>query len=234
MRVRETKTRSTLEHLRPIGNAIKAGRKNPAVRTLAGLILNRAHVPERDDAREIEAIFAWVQNTVPFRRDPVDTELLQHMPFQLKSLEMGAQGADCDDLVILLGSLLESVGHPVKLVVTRLEEGRPFGHIYLVAYVRDSHHWIPLDATNKGERSGWESPNYVERRVESLGEHVRDYVESRFNRILSRGEEALRDTRRALEERGSLSDSAPRPRSGAWPYLAASAAVAYLLFTKRK
>ena len=57
------------------------------------------------------------------------------------------EAGDCDDMTILLGALVKSVGHPVRVVLTGPDSRRPglFSHIYLEARHHDQ--WIPLDAT---------------------------------------------------------------------------------------
>jgi transglutaminase-like putative cysteine protease len=60
-------------------------------------------------------------------------------------IELGA--GDCDDMAILLGAMLQSIGHPVRLVLTGPDPLRPqlLTHVYLE--VNQKGHWIPLDAT---------------------------------------------------------------------------------------
>jgi hypothetical protein len=57
------------------------------------------------------------------------------------------RAGDCDDMTILLGTMLESIGHPIRLVIVGPDISRPklFSHIYLE--VKYKNKWIPLDAT---------------------------------------------------------------------------------------
>jgi transglutaminase-like putative cysteine protease len=67
------------------------------------------------------------------------------------------RAGDCDDMTILLGSMLTSTGHPARLVLTGSRPHGPhsYSHIYPQAQV--SRRWVALDATM--DRSlGWDSP----------------------------------------------------------------------------
>jgi hypothetical protein len=105
-------------------------------------ILLARGVPAKDYLGEIKAIFEWVQQAVRYTKDPLDVELL-HTPRRMIELRAG----DCDDMTILLGSMLESIGHQVRLVLAGPDAARPdrFSHIYLE--VQHQGRWIPLDPT---------------------------------------------------------------------------------------
>ena len=57
------------------------------------------------------------------------------------------RAGDCDDMAILLGAMLEAIGHPVRLVIIGPDPLRQdlFTHIYLEVFHKGR--WIPLDAT---------------------------------------------------------------------------------------
>jgi hypothetical protein len=78
------------------------------------------------------------------------------------------RAGDCDDMTILLGSLLESIGHPVRLVLTGPDPLRPglFSHIYLEVNLRGD--WIPCDATMP-HPLGW-APRALVKQVISMQE----------------------------------------------------------------
>jgi transglutaminase-like putative cysteine protease len=91
-----------------------------------------------------------VQQNVRYTKDPFRVEVLHSAP---RMLELRA--GDCDDMTILLGAMLESIGHPVRLVLAGPDPLRPrlFTHIYLEVFYRGR--WIPLDATMPFPM-GWE------------------------------------------------------------------------------
>jgi transglutaminase-like putative cysteine protease len=132
-------TKRTVEHVKAL---IRAGAKDFYVRQKAIDIILERGVKAKDYLGEIEALFQWVQQNVRYTKDPFRVEVLHSAR---RMLELGA--GDCDDMTILLGALLEAIGHPVRLVVIGPDPRRPrfFTHIYLEA--RHKGRWIPLDAT---------------------------------------------------------------------------------------
>jgi len=132
-------TGRTVEHIKAL---IRAGVKNFYVRQKAIDILLEKEVRPKDYLGEIRTLFEWVHQNVRYTKDPFRLEVL-HSARRMLELRAG----DCDDLAILLGAMLESIGHPVRLVLTGPDPLRPrlFTHVYLEAYHRGR--WIPLDPT---------------------------------------------------------------------------------------
>ena len=132
-------TKRTVEHIKAL---IRAGAKDFYVRQKAIDILLGRGVKPKDYSGEIKALFEWVQQNVRYTKDPFRVEVL-HSARRMLELRAG----DCDDMTILLGAMLEAIGHPVRLVLAGPDPLRPrlFTHIYLEAY--DKGRWIPLDPT---------------------------------------------------------------------------------------
>ncbi len=132
-------TMRTASHVKRL---IREGAKDFYVRQQAIDILLERRVRPKHYLGEIAALFEWVQRNVRYTKDPFRVEVL-HTPRRMLELRAG----DCDDMTILLGSMLESVGHPVRLVITGPSALRPrlFSHIYLEVNHRGQ--WIPCDAT---------------------------------------------------------------------------------------
>lgn len=153
-------TQATVAHVAAL---IKAGAKDFYVRQQAIDILLGQRVAPKDYLGEIRALFEWVRANVRYTRDPFRLELL-HSARRMLELAAG----DCDDMTILLGALLEAVGHPVRLVVVGPSSRRPrlFTHIHLE--VRHQDRWIPLDPTMP-HPMGW-APRTPVRQVISLDE----------------------------------------------------------------
>src|SRR4029453_4868845 len=97
-------------------------------------------------------MFRWVRNNVRYARDIFRVELL-HTPRRMLELKAG----DCDDMTILLGSMLLSTGHPGRLVLVGFPPPRPhlYSHIYPEVLVRGR--WLALDATMP-RPIGWGAP----------------------------------------------------------------------------
>jgi hypothetical protein len=125
-----------------VARLIREGASDFYVRQKAIDILLERGVPAKDYLGEIDALFRWVQRNVRYTRDPFRVEVL-HAPRRMLELKAG----DCDDMTILLGAMVKSVGHPVRIVLTGPNGRRPdlFSHIYLEAGLHGK--WIPLDAT---------------------------------------------------------------------------------------
>ena len=121
---------------------IRQGVKDFYVRQKAIDILLEKGVRPKDYLGEIRALFEWVQQHVRYTKDAFRLEIL-HTARRMLELRAG----DCDDMSILLGAMLEAIGHPVRLVIVGPDFLRPdlFTHVYLEVYHKGR--WIPLDAT---------------------------------------------------------------------------------------
>lgn len=139
-------TKHTVEHVREL---VRAGAKDFYVRQTAIDVLMERGVPSKDYLGEIEALFEWVRANVRYTRDPFRVETL-HSARRMLELRAG----DCDDMTILLGAMLESIGHPIRLVLAGPDRRRPrlFSHIYLQANHKGK--WISLDPTMR-HPMGW-------------------------------------------------------------------------------
>jgi hypothetical protein len=132
-------TKRTVEHIKAL---IRAGAKDFYVRQKAIDILLEEGIRPKDYLGEIKALFEWVQRNIRYTKDPFRVEVL-HSPRRMLELRAG----DCDDMSILLGAMLEAIGHPVRLALAGPDPLRPrlFTHVYLEVYHKGR--WIPLDPT---------------------------------------------------------------------------------------
>lgn len=153
--------RGTRATVRRMIELIRAGAKDFYVRQRAIDVLFADRIPPKDYLGEIKALFRFVRRHLRYTKDPHQVEVL-HSARRLLTLRAG----DCDDHTILLGALLRSIGHPVRIVLTGPDPRRPrlFSHVYLEAEHRGE--WIPLDATMP-HGPGW-SPNAPTRLVVPL------------------------------------------------------------------
>ena len=162
-------TQKTVEHVQAL---IRAGAKDFYVRQKAIDILMEKHVKPKDYLAEIKALFDWVQQQIRYTKDTFQVEVL-HSARRMLELRAG----DCDDMAILLGAMLEAIGHPVRLVIIGPDPLRRdlFTHIYLEVFHRGR--WIPLDATMPYPM-GWEPRAWVrkvitiERRPTMMSENL--------------------------------------------------------------
>lgn len=140
-------------------NEINRGKRDPNVTKIAGSVLSVKRggqwaVPIRDYRAEAVAMFNYVRENVRYTRDPYNVERYSTARRTLE-LEIG----DCDDMTILLGSLLQAVGLPIRIRVIGLKGQRVFSHVYLVVGLPPDRpaSWMPLDAS-RPEEAGWELP----------------------------------------------------------------------------
>lgn len=143
-------------------NEINNGKKDVNVRRIVADILRgrnpkngKWNVPPRAWQAEIKALFKYVIENVRYTLDPYQLELFQSPN---RSLELGI--GDCDDICILLGSLLVSAGYPVRVRIIALKGHNDFSHVYLLAGVppHNPTYWMPLDASREDHLPGWEFP----------------------------------------------------------------------------
>jgi hypothetical protein len=132
-------TQKTVEHVQAL---IRAGAKDFYVRQKSIDILLEKQIKPKDYLGEIKALFEWVQQHIRYTKDTFQVEVL-HSARRMLELRAG----DCDDMTILLGAMLEAIGHPVRLVIIGSDPLRQdlFTHIYLEVFHKGR--WIPLDAT---------------------------------------------------------------------------------------
>ena len=94
----------TLRTAAHVKRLIRDGVKDFYVRQKAIDILLACGVRPKNYLGEIQALFRWVQRHVRYTKDPFRVEVL-HSPRRMLELRAG----DCDDMTILLGSMLESI-----------------------------------------------------------------------------------------------------------------------------
>jgi transglutaminase-like putative cysteine protease len=142
-------TRTTVDYMVRL---IRDGAKDFCVRQTAIDILFDRGIAPKDYLGEIRALFEWVKANIRYTRDIHHVELL-HSPRRMLQLQAG----DCDDMTILLSSMLKAVGHPVRLTLAGFNPRRRslFTHVYLEVLCRSR--WIPLDPT-VDKPMGWAPP----------------------------------------------------------------------------
>ena len=142
---------------------------DPQIATLAVSILKRAGAAPRQYKEQAAALLHYVQNDLYYVNEP--GERLQD---PLYTLKVGY--GDCDDLVIMLASLLESIRLPWKLVISgtkgrkkvRYHQGDKFpgaakkgynwSHIYVMIGDRPfvPEKWYYAETTLRGAPLGWD------------------------------------------------------------------------------
>ena len=129
---------------------IEDGLRDEYVRRKAVEIVNRAGVPGHDELGEIRAICKWVQNSLTYRKDPIDVEYFHTARRLIKDVEAGRSAADCDDFVIVGASLLGAIGYQTGALIVDSNADGTFNHVMLVvrthAPTREfGNNWIPCE-----------------------------------------------------------------------------------------
>ena len=120
---------------------VRQYRKNIQLRELA-LSLIQGLPGHKNWVGQIRALHAYVRDNVQYVRDVYGVETIAT---PLKTLEY-MQG-DCDDQAVLLASLLQAIGHPVRFVAIKQSTFGPYTHVY--TETRVGNKWIPLETTEK-------------------------------------------------------------------------------------
>jgi len=154
--------RGTLVTARMIGEMIQSGAKDFYVRQKAIEIFRNAGVRPKDRFGEICALYNWVKQNIRYTRDIFRVELL-HSARRMLELRAG----DCDDMAILLGAMLVSTGHPVRLILAGFRPHKPHSYSHIYPEVRVGPGWIAIDTT-VDKPMGW-SPPSLWKRICELG-----------------------------------------------------------------
>ena len=146
-RTQEAVIKNIDDRINKMMRVIDAGKKDPRIRErVAGIVRG---VPERDDMGEIQALFKDIREKVRFTNDIHNIELYQD---PTTTYNVGI--ADCDDYVIALASMLQSIGFPVKIKISadgRDHQNKPlWNHVWLQAGIKSKENptqWVDVDAS---------------------------------------------------------------------------------------
>lgn len=122
----------TIEFMKKVAR-VRSG--DPLVRKLALKIVNEYGVDSHHFVDEALAIGDFVKNNVRYVRDPEDIEYLADPVDLIKQMQNGTAQGDCDDMSLLVATLLLSIGHQPYYRAVRYENviGN-YNHIYVVVY----------------------------------------------------------------------------------------------------
>jgi hypothetical protein len=136
---------------------------DPIIRRLALNILDYYSVPSHAYVQEALAIGDYVKTKVRYVRDPDGIEYIQSPVDMVGQIVNGQAQGDCDDMSLLIATLLLSVGHQPRFRCVRYSGmfGN-FNHIYVVDYEKDlgsPKRRVVLDAIVKNYPIGFEVPH---------------------------------------------------------------------------
>lgn len=138
------------------------GKTNLELRDLANRLT--LAVPAKDWAAEIAVIFNWVRerDNVRYTLDTFDIEVLQRADVTL-ALGYG----DCDDMAILLATLLELAGHKCCFCALGFGAIGEYSHVIVICSGAGESDWIALDPTEQNP-PGWFPPGVTCKMVAEL------------------------------------------------------------------
>src|SRR5829696_3603767 len=145
-------TTGTLTTARLIARLMQEGARDFYVRQKAIEIFRAYGVRPKNRFGEVCALFDFVKRNIRYTRDIFRVELL-HSARRMLELKAG----DCDDMTILLGAMLLSTGHPVRLVLAGFRRNRPHVYSHIYPEVNVLGRWMAVDAT-MDKPIGWAPP----------------------------------------------------------------------------
>jgi predicted transglutaminase-like cysteine proteinase len=157
----------TVDTVTTIRELIKQSAILPQIRMTAENVLTG--IQEKNWYKEIETIFEYVRANMRYTRDINDVEMIKTPLRHLTDIkERGITYGDCDDYVVLLGSLLVSAGYKIKLSVIQSlwNDTGGYNHIFLEVNIPFSERYIVLDASDKTKEMGFEPAYKLKRSFE--------------------------------------------------------------------
>jgi Transglutaminase-like superfamily len=145
-------TKGTLVTAGIIARLVEDGARDFYVRQKAIEIFRAYGVRPKNRFGEVGALFDFVKRNIRYTRDIFRVELL-HSARRMLELRAG----DCDDMTILLGSMLISTGHPVRLVLAGFRRNKPHVYSHIYPEVNVNGRWLAVDAT-VNKPIGWAPP----------------------------------------------------------------------------
>lgn len=124
------------------------------LRNLAEQIV--AAVPGKSYFGEAAAVQNWVRNNIRYTGDIAEVETLK-TPEELFISRFG----DCDDMSLFAGTLLQTLGHPVRYVAVG---GDPGIYEHVFPETKIGSRWVAVETT-ENVALGWVPPELIQRMV---------------------------------------------------------------------
>lgn len=105
-------------------------------------------VGERNARGTVERLQGWVRDHIRYVSDPRRVEMVQTPPQTLSILT-----GDCDDKVVLLAALLESMGFTTRFAAIQENHEPVFTHV--MTQVRLGTRWVNLETILRDVGAGW-------------------------------------------------------------------------------
>jgi len=125
-----------------ISQFVKNSLRQSKIRLFTLSVLDRRGYLGRNASQAAQIIQDWVRENIAYIPDPIDVETVQTPGITLR-----VKAGDCDDHVVLVSAMLQSVGIPVRYVVIGKDRDS-FSHIYTEALI--GSRWVAVDTTLAG------------------------------------------------------------------------------------
>ncbi len=124
----------------------------------AGLLI-KAGIDSHTDKGQIAGLLCSYVQAIPYINDP--SGAFDSVSSARTTLAKGF--GDCDDLAVLLATLLALVGLQPRFVLARYKRGtKGYDHVYVDVVLAEGAR-MALDPCSRRNGPGWESPNAIER-----------------------------------------------------------------------
>jgi hypothetical protein len=137
--------------IKRVASLIRQYSNHRRIRETAAMMV--ADIPPSQHLDEVRAIFRKTKKMIRLTLDPIGGEAGIRGERVFNPLEtLDSMVGDCDDFAVLVGSLLASIGIPVKLRLISKDGLRPYDHIYVLAGLPPERptEWVSLDPSNRG------------------------------------------------------------------------------------
>jgi len=159
IRLRTYRIKNLDERIAHLRELIEQGKRDPVVYEFARRAVNKRCgngwcVPEKDNGRELQALFKAIRNNVRYTSD-IDKVDSYQKPRHTLALHSG----DCDDYSTLVCAAAATLGLKCRLKVIKTQGASDWNHIYAQVGLPRARptRWIPLDAS-VNMPMGWEAP----------------------------------------------------------------------------
>lgn len=159
MRLRTYEIRNLPERMKYLQDLVQQGKRDPVVYEFARRAVNAKCggawcVPEKNNAREITALFNHIRKNVRYTSDISGVDSYQKPRHTIK-----LRTADCDDYSTLICAAAAVLGLPARFKVIKTKGSRDWNHIYAQVGLprRRPTQWISLDGS-VNMPAGWEPP----------------------------------------------------------------------------
>jgi transglutaminase-like putative cysteine protease len=159
IRLRTYEIRNLEDRIKYLKDLVQQGKRDPAVYEFARRAINGKCgkgwcVPEKDNLREVQALFKAIRANVRYTSDISGVD-----SYQKAGHTLSLRTADCDDYAVLVCSAAGSLGIPCRFKVIRTKGSNDWNHIFAQVGLprRKPTKWISLDAS-VSMPMGWQAP----------------------------------------------------------------------------